>query len=685
MKKIISVMLFFMLPFFMMSQVTESPVLNVEQQLENITENNEDQETEDDTYLQELLKLGLDPINLNAAEENELNELKVLSPVQIVNLLRYRSILGNLLSIYEVQAIPGWDIHTIRKIKPFITVSNHSNLVSSLKAQLKKGEHSLMIRVSQVLERSKGYLPDSATKNFYPGSPQRILMRYKYIYKNLLQYGISGEKDPGEQFFKGKQAAGFDFYSAHIFIRDMGIIKALALGDFTVNLGQGLTQWQSLAFKKGPGITSAKRQSAVLKPYNSAGEINFHRGAGITIGKRNWEATIFGSFRKLDANFIPIDSLNPENIISSLQSSGYHRTKSEMEDKGIQQQTSFGGNFSMKIRKLNLGVNAIHYILKFPLVKDTYPYNRFALSGKSFGNYSLDYDFTYRNMHLYGEVASNGKNGLAILSGLMISVSTNADIGLVYRNISREYQSLYTNAFTESTFPANEKGLFAGISLKPATAWLIEAYVDIYKFPWLKFQVNTPSTGSDYFIQATYRPNRQLEIYSRFKRESKAANGNPEALAMSLVTNQPRKNWRTQFNFKINRHVTFRNRVELVWFHKNGYEDSRGFLANADLIYKPMLKPFSANIRLQYFETDDYNSRLYAYENDVLFSYSIPVFYNQGYRYYLNINYDITRKLSAWVRIAQTVNSGQSSIGSGLDEIKGNRKTELKLQMLYRL
>lgn len=155
---------------------------------------------------------------------------------------------------------------------------------------------------------------------------------------------------------------------------------------------------------------------------------------------------------------------------------------------------------------------------------------------------------------------------------------------------------------------------------------------------------------------------------------------------MSPVTNQPRKNWRTQFNFKINRNVTFRNRVELVWFHKNGYEDSRGFLANADLIYKPMLKPFSANIRLQYFETDDYNSRLYAYENDVLFSYSIPVFYNQGYRYYLNINYDITRKLSAWGEDSTNCKFlGQSSIGSGLDEIKGNRKTELKLQMLYRL
>ena len=96
------------------------------------------------------------------------------------------------------------------------------------------------------------------------------------------------------------------------------------------------------------------------------------------------------------------------------------------------------------------------------------------------------------------------------------------------------------------------------------------------------------------------------------------------------------------------------------------------------------MKPFSANIRLQYFETDDYNSRLYAYENDVLYSFSIPVFYEKGYRYYLNVNYDLTKKLTAWARIAQTINPDRSIIGSGLDEIKGNRKTEVKLQVMYR-
>ncbi len=95
------------------------------------------------------------------------------------------------------------------------------------------------------------------------------------------------------------------------------------------------------------------------------------------------------------------------------------------------------------------------------------------------------------------------------------------------------------------------------------------------------------------------------------------------------------------------------------------------------------MKPFSGNIRLQYFETDDYNSRIYAYENDVLFSYSIPAFFDKGYRYYININYDFKKKLSFWLRWTQTIYHDQTSIGSGLDEIPGNHKSEIKLQAAW--
>ncbi len=668
------------------AQVPEpEPTTTAEQQLENITENNEDLETEDDSYLQELSQFLRDPLNLNKADESDLKNLRIITPMQIQYLLNYRGVLGPLISIYELQAVPGWDMATIQKLRPYVTVSNNQTAVEALSERLRGGDNSILVRTIQVLEKSRGYLLDSSmATNFYPGSPQRLFFRYKYQFKNLLQYGVLAEKDAGEEFFKGSQKQGFDFYSAHFFARNIGKVKALALGDFTVNMGQGLTSWMTLAFKKGPDITAIKRQAPTLKPYNSAGEIFFHRGVGITVGNNKWETTLFGSYRKLDANFVSDTSNSQDDFISSLQTSGLHRTNSEVADKGIQRQLAFGGNVKYRFDRLRVGANAVQYNLKYPLVKANDPYNYYALSGHNFGNYSLDYSYTFRNLHFFGEAAITNKSYTAFVNGLLLSVASNVDMSVLYRNISKGYQSLYTSAFTESTFPTNEKGLFTGISIKPNTVWRIDAYADIYRFPWLKFRVNAPSEGKDYFVQVNYKPNREFEIYSRFKAEAKSINFNPASLPMSPVVQQPRKNWRTHLSYKINRSFTIRNRVEMIWFDKKGEAASEGFLFYTDFFYKPMMKPFSGNIRLLYFETDDYNSRLYAYENDMLYNYSIPVLYEKGYRYYLNINYDFSKKLQVWAKWAQFFYPDREEIGSGLDLIEGRRRTELKLQLMYK-
>ncbi|MBC7421832.1 MAG: hypothetical protein H7334_00085 [Ferruginibacter sp.] len=498
----------------------------------------------------------------------------------------------------------------------------------------------------------------------------------------MLQYGVSGEKDAGEQCFKGAQKQGFDFYSAHLFIRNMGFIKSLALGDFTVNMGQGLTQWQSLAFKKGSDVTNIKRQLAVLRPYNSAGEVNFHRGFGITIAKNNVEATLFASYKRIDANFIA-DTLNNEDYISSLQTSGLHRTKSETDDKGVQQQLAFGGNIAYNKSNWHLGVNAIQYHFKLPINKQQSPYNLYAISGKDMGNYSIDYSYTFRNLHFFGEAAATNNFNKAFVNGLVISVDSKVDMSLLYRNISSKYQSLYTNAFTENTFPNNEKGMYAGISIHPNDFWRIDAYADFYKFPWLKYLVNAPSVGADYLVEATYKPNKQLEMYARYRTETKSKNYNPYGQIVTPVIDKPRQNLRTQVNYKLNAEITLRNRVEMVWFDKKGDGAQTGFLSYADILFKPSRKKYSGNFRLQYFETEGYDSRLYAFENDVLFSYSIPVFYGKGVRYYLNVNYDINKKFSFWFRVAQTIYKDQTTVGTGLDEINGNKKTEIKIQLQY--
>lgn len=651
--------------------------LSTEQQLENQTDADQG-ETEDDSYLQELEQFRKHPVNLNTADADELKQLRIVSDLQIANLIAYRNLFGRLISMYELQAVPAWDVNTIRKLLPFITTATPVSLAEESGKRFRDGEHSLLLRVTQVLERSDGF--DKSTPGTkYIGSPQKILLRYRYTYKNLLQFGLVGDKDAGEQFLKGSQKKGFDFYSFHLFARKIGIIQSLALGDFSVNMGQGLVQWQGLAFKKSVDVMGVKRQSAVLRPYSSAGEFYFHRGAGITIRKGRVEATAFASFRKLSANFVA-DTVNNEDFISSFLTSGYHRTSSENADRNNLTQTVFGGNTIYRSSTWHVGLNGIYYNFSLPVQKREEPYNLYAISGKNWYNFSVDYSYTHKNLHLFGEAAADKNFNKAFINGLLVSVDPRVDISFVQRTISAAYQSINGNAFTESTYPNNETGFYAGISIRPAIGWRIDAYGDIYKFPWLKYLVDAPSHGKDFLAQLTYTPNKQVEIYSRFRSETKQSNQSDNITVTNFLVSIPKKNWRTQVSYKVSTALTLRNRIELLWYDNKEANAEKGFLTFLDFLYKPLLTPYSAVLRLQYFETDSYDSRIYAYENDVLYSYSIPAFYDKGFRYYFTLNYDLGKRISFWLRWAQTIYRDKTAVGSGLDEIKGNKKSEIKLQ-----
>jgi hypothetical protein len=658
--------------------IDDEPPEIIEQQLEDIVSANEDMETEDDTYLQQMQHFLKEPLNLNDADAGLLEQLNLLNPVQISNLLSYRKLLGNFFNIYELQAISGWDLQLIRQIRPYITIQQKASIAESFKKRLKHGDHTILFRMTETLEKSKGFLLDSSTaKNYYPGNKQKLLLRYKYKSGNHLQYGFTAEKDAGEQFFKGEQKNGFDFYSAHFFLRNSGIIKSLALGDFSVNLGQGLIQWQSLAFGKGGEMINVKRQSDVLRPYNSSGEIVFNRGAGITLQKKNWETTGFISYRKTDA------SINEEDEATALQLSGYHRTANEIVGKGSEGQFSFGGNVSYSSEKFHLGANLVHFYFQYPISKPDYLYNKFALKGKRFSNYSVDYNYTYKNMHFFGEAAIDKDGDKGFINGLLINTDSKVAMSFLYRNISEQYQSLYGNAFTENTYSTNESGFYSGITLNPSGFLRIDAYADFYHFPWLKYRTDAPTSGNDYMIQMIYKPTKQAEISSRFRYQNKPINYNRNDFFLNPVIGRPKQSLRTQFNYKIDSRFTFRSRVELSWFDKKGVEPQKGFLTFADILYKPLLRPFSGNLRLSYFETDGYDSRIYAFENDVLYGYSIPAFFDKGYHYYVNVHYKLSRKLSFWTRFSHTVYAGKSEIGSGLDVIKGNKKSDVKIQLIY--
>ncbi|MBK6825540.1 MAG: helix-hairpin-helix domain-containing protein [Chitinophagaceae bacterium] len=130
--------------------------VNNEQQLENLTDEGQG-ETEDDSWMQEMDQYKKNPVNLNLAEEEELRQLRWLNELQVVSLITYRKLLGDLISLYELQAVPGWDLATIRKLLPFVTVIMPVKFPGALSGRLKGGEHRVLLRLSQVLEKSTGF------------------------------------------------------------------------------------------------------------------------------------------------------------------------------------------------------------------------------------------------------------------------------------------------------------------------------------------------------------------------------------------------------------------------------------------------------------------------------------------------------------------------------------------------
>lgn len=639
-----------------------------EQQLEMQAERDEGV-TDDDAQWQQLMYFQKHPLNLNAATENELKALRLLTDLQISNFLMYRKQLGALLNIYELQAVPAWDVYTIKQLLPYVTVRDGENIVERLGERLKHGEQTALLRFTTTVSGSE---EDKKAAEKYLGQPSAVLFRYKYNYKNLLQYGITGDKDAGEQFFKGAQKNGFDFYSFHFFARKLGIIQSLAIGDFTVGFGQGLIQWQGMAFKKSAEVLAVKRQGPTLQPYNSAGEYNFHRGIGVTLQQKNVQCTLFGSVRKLSANLV-------SDSISSIQTMGYYRTAAELNDRYNVKCITAGASVKVYNNWSHVGINAVQYSLSNPLQPADEPYDRYAISGRTWGNYSVDYSYTFRNMHVYGEVAVDKLYNKAMVHGLLASLDPRVDMAVVYRNISSGFQSLFSNAFTENQLPVNENGLYAGLTVRPLYGWKLSVYADVFKFPWLKFKVNAPSGGHEYLVQVEYSPNKAVTIYSRFRHETKDT--------------VRRINWRTQINYRLNRVIELRSRVETVWYGTKMTPGETGFLLYTDVFVKPPLKPFFFNARLQYGETDGYNSRIYAWENTVMYSFSIPAQYDKSLRYILNVNYRLMPRQAIKhkggmncllsLSFAQSVYPSKAAVEANKTAVESYTRSEIKMQAIF--
>ena len=704
------------------AQVDNVPRDLIEQRIEAAAESIPDESDVDLTALFQVLTDHYnDPIDLNNATPENLSSLMLLNDVQISSLVQHLKRNGKLLNLYELQTINGWDANTINLVRPFVMVrENPLATNASLKEILAQGSHEVIVRSTMNIEERKGFmdrnnpfgkeyydpngepLPDfddpevrdslRANNKLYLGSPFRVYTRYRFRYRQNFSFGITAEKDEGEEFFKGSQTKGYDLYSAHLFIRNMGRLKALAIGDYSAQFGQGLTFWNGLAFSsKSSYSLNVKRNAVGLAPYTSVNENLFLRGAAATFAlAKHWEITGFYSRKKIDGNTATAsaayDTLGTniqEESFTSFEQGGYHRTTAEVEDKNSVHEQIAGGHLRYVTRSFSIGATAARAEFDKTLARSTQPYNQFEFQGSENTTVGVDWNLLYRNFTWFGEVARSANGGTAMNSGLLVALDKRVSMSFMYRDYARNYHGLYSVAFAEGTNPWNERGVFTGIEIRPDRKWQINAYVDQFSFPWLRYLTNAPSSGFDWLAQVNWRPSKKVEIYVRARHQDKAKNTSADINGIDPLVRAEQTNYRVNVSAKVSNSISLRTRVETVDYQRGSAPLQHGFLLYQDIVHRPMKSPVELTARFALFESSSYDARVYAYENDLIGVFSIPSYYGRGVRWYAMARITPLRRVDVWVRYGAWIYRDQTTISSGLQEIAGNVRSDLKLQVRW--
>jgi hypothetical protein len=629
----------------------------IEDLLESLGEN-----LSDDADIQEVLddleRFGQDPLQINKATRDELLRLHLLSDFQIDGLISFREKTGAIYSIYELASIDGFTPDILQKIEPFVSFGVENILPDRVGA------------FNHLLVRTGRSFPSS--QSGYEGSPERYYLRMKHESANF-QYGFVMEKDPGEAFFSQSNKHGFDYTSAYANMKIGKNENRLYAGDYHVRFGQGLVAWQGFSMGKSIETTNVLRSGQGIKSYASTDENQFFRGIAAHFKFGQIVLHPFVSYHKVDAN---IDTLSEIPSFGAFQTSGYHRTGSEISGENALGKLTAGGNVSFSHGQWSVGLTSVYNRFDVTMNRSDDPYNQFLPEGQDHLVTGLDWKGSVRKVFFFGEAALGKNAGKALLVGAMMKPASNTELSLIYRNINKTYFSFYSSAFTESSRVNDEHGLYLGLKVFPAAKWSMQGYIDFFKFQWIKYTTAAPSSGVEFLTQISYTPSVNTSFYLRFFQEEKG---------QRLITDVVRYNEqqvidRLRFNFShnLNEEFSLKSRVELSFYTKQNKE--KGYLFSQDLNYKPINKSCAINGRLAYFFTDSYNTRLYAFENDLLYSFSVPAMFGDGLRAYLNFQKRFGPHFTCWLKLATTHQFSGSSAENATDS---STKSEIKFQIRY--
>jgi len=636
------------------------------------------------TQIQEIWEYHLEnPLNLNTVQKEDLTSLDLLSDIQINDLMEHRTKYGPLLALFELQTLPTWDTSFIQLILPFITLEDRSETPPiSLFELSRKGKIETITRFQHPLEKSDNDVyPQNVSAKFI-GNKEYYLTRIRYTYQQRVSIGITAEKDLGEPFFNNINKNGFDFYSSHLQVKAGKRLKNVIFGDYHVQIGQGLNCWTSFALGKSLELTTCKKNAQVIRPHTSTEENRFFRGVASEFAYKRFTLFVFTSRHRKDAS-IHSDS---SNQISSVLTSGYHRTESELARKDILKETALGGYLRYDLGTLHVGLASVFFYYMPSINQKVTSYNQFDFRGKQYQSASVDYSYTYRNVLVFGEFSYvDFSKKTAFLQGLMLALDSKNSLSLLYRNYDKGYETTYNAGFSEGNTVQNENGLYVAFASVFAKYWSLQAYSDFFRFPWLKQQVCLPSKGLENCMQITWKPSKKLEFYVRYRSQIKEQNSSALTENLKFLTTVNQTNLRFNLTYKMTDLLEIRSRLEGVSVTRLDKQKETGLLFFQDVNLTSKNKKSDLILRFVLFDTDSYASRLYSFESSPTYQYSSPAFYGKGIRAYLLFRLTFWKRFDCWFKIGDTHYLSKDNSSIDLNQIIATQKKEINIQLRWKM
>jgi hypothetical protein len=643
----------------------------------------QDEDLNYEELYENLLMLMAHPLDINTASAEQLRFLNLLNEQQVQELIRYRQENGPLLSLYELQAVPGFDRMTLERMLPFFTVDVSGQSQPILSRITQRGNGYLLLRYTRTLERKHGFTDAATPDQRFRGSEDAIYFRFRSAVTGNYSIGITAEKDAGEQLYWGpsQKHYGFDFVSPHVQLMHRGRLKNLIIGHYQAQVGQGLLLGGNFGFGKGgETVTTTRRSNLGFLPYTSFNEAGYLNGAAATIAlSKFWSVSPYFSYAWRSASVV--NDSTEQSFITSFPTTGLHRNASEQSRRKQVAERQYGTVFRFQRKQLDGGLIINTTYFSKPVRPVSLPYNQFAFTGSTLTNTGLFLNYTFKNFTFFSEAAQSIGAGNAFVAGLAGNLSTRLEMAWLVRSYSPDFYSFYSNAFAESSRPQNERGIYYGWKYRINRAITCSGYVDLFEFAWLRYRAHAPSTGHEWLMRFTWQPARTTRLVAQFREESKARNVSPAEGNLHRTINGVRHNTWLIAEYAASKNLRMRTRAQFSSYNMPG-ATTRGMIVLQDIIYEA--RRFSVTGRYALFDTDDYENRQYVYENDVWLAFTFPAWSDKGVRSYLLVEYDVSKNITLWLRFAHTAYNNRHAIGSGADRINGPQRNDFRFQVRWK-